>query len=134
VIGQPHRRHRSQEFCQFPYVIEAQCPPDSMCILLWTTTNPQNCHHLEMVAKRSRFDVQFTPTGRILDQPGGAMVRRTHQQANSTGRVPHCKRLEAAIREYIDVHNEDPKPFVWTKTADQMLDQHRSLRAGHDRL
>jgi len=31
------------------------------------------------------------------------------------------KDLEAAIREYIDVHNEDPKPFVWTKTADQIL-------------
>jgi len=32
------------------------------------------------------------------------------------------KELEAAIREYIDVHNEDPKPFVWTRTADQILD------------
>ena len=32
-----------------------------------------------------------------------------------------AKELEAAIREYIDVHNEDPKPFVWTKTADQIL-------------
>ena len=32
------------------------------------------------------------------------------------------KDLEAAIREYIDVHNEDPKPFVWTKTADNILD------------
>jgi hypothetical protein len=31
------------------------------------------------------------------------------------------KDLEAAIRDYIDVHNEDPKPFVWTKTADQIL-------------
>jgi putative transposase len=31
------------------------------------------------------------------------------------------KELEAAIREYIDVHNEDHKPFVWTKTADQIL-------------
>jgi hypothetical protein len=31
------------------------------------------------------------------------------------------KDLEAAIREFIDVHNEDPKPFVWTKTADQIL-------------
>ena len=29
--------------------------------------------------------------------------------------------LEAAIREYTDVHNEDPKPFVWTKSADQIL-------------
>jgi hypothetical protein len=32
------------------------------------------------------------------------------------------KELEAAIREYIAVHNEDPKPFVWTRTADQILD------------
>jgi hypothetical protein len=30
--------------------------------------------------------------------------------------------LEAAIRDYIAVHNEDPKPFVWTRTADQILD------------
>ena len=31
------------------------------------------------------------------------------------------KELEAAIREYIDIHNEAPKPFVWTKTADEIL-------------
>ena len=31
------------------------------------------------------------------------------------------KELEAAIREYIEAHNEDPKPFVWTKTADDIL-------------
>ena len=31
------------------------------------------------------------------------------------------KELEAAIREYIAVHNEDPKPFLWTRTADQIL-------------
>ena len=31
------------------------------------------------------------------------------------------KELEAAIREYIEVHNENPRPFVWTKTADQIL-------------
>ena len=38
-------------------------------------------------------------------------------------RVPNAQGiLEAAIREYIAVHNEDPKPFVWTRTADQILD------------
>jgi hypothetical protein len=31
------------------------------------------------------------------------------------------KELEAAIREYIDIHNEAPKPFVWTRTADEIL-------------
>jgi hypothetical protein len=42
--------------------------------------------------------------------------------------------LETAIREYIEVHNEDPTPFVWTKTADQILASigryaHRTLAA-----
>jgi hypothetical protein len=32
------------------------------------------------------------------------------------------KELETAIREYIDVHNEDPQPFTWTRIADQILD------------
>ena len=31
------------------------------------------------------------------------------------------RELEAAIKDYLDVHNEDPKPFVWTKTADHIL-------------
>jgi hypothetical protein len=31
------------------------------------------------------------------------------------------KELETAIRDYIEIHNEDPTPFVWTKTADQIL-------------
>ena len=37
------------------------------------------------------------------------------------GAFRSVKELEAAIREYLDVHNEDPKPFVWTRTADQIL-------------
>jgi hypothetical protein len=32
------------------------------------------------------------------------------------------RELEAAIRQYIAIHNEDPKPFVWTRSADQILD------------
>ena len=44
------------------------------------------------------------------------------------------KELETAIHEYIEIHNEDPTPFVWTKTADQILASiaryaHRTLAA-----
>ena len=38
------------------------------------------------------------------------------------GTFRSVKALEAAIREYIDVHNEGPRPFVWTRTPDQILD------------
>ena len=38
------------------------------------------------------------------------------------GAFRSVRELESAIREFIDVHNEDPTPFVWTRTADQILD------------
>ena len=43
------------------------------------------------------------------------------KQALIRGVFRSVKDLETAIRQYIDVHNENPKPFVWTKTADQIL-------------
>jgi hypothetical protein len=39
----------------------------------------------------------------------------------SCSRVRSVRELETAIREFVDVHNEDPEPFVWTRTADQIL-------------
>jgi len=44
------------------------------------------------------------------------------EHIRTTREMPDVGELEAAIREYIAVHNEDPKPFVWTRTADQILD------------
>src|SRR2546421_12655900 len=74
-----------------------------------------------MVRQTPPISCPLHPHLRFLDQPGGTLVRRNHQQANSTRRVPQREGVETAIREYIDVHNENPKPFVWTKTADRIL-------------
>ncbi|HEY4387294.1 MAG TPA: IS630 family transposase, partial [Ktedonobacteraceae bacterium] len=46
------------------------------------------------------------------------------------------RHLETTIRKYIDIHNEEPKPFIWTKTADEILDSvarfcQRTLETGH---
>ena len=51
-----------------------------------------------------------------------ALVNRNNSERIRRGVFRSVKELEAAIREYIAVHNEDPKPFVWTRTADQILD------------
>ena len=83
-------------------------------------------------AKRPRFHVHFTPTyGSWINLVERWFAELTNKRIRR-GVFRSVKELEAAIREYIDVHNEDPKPFVWTKTADQILDQHRSLRAAHN--
>ena len=57
-----------------------------------------------------------------MDQPGGALVRGDHAEVDSARIVSSTQALEQAIREYLAVYNEDPKPFVWTKRADQILE------------
>ena len=72
-------------------------------------------------AKRPRFHVHFTPTyGSWLNLVERWFAEITNKRIRR-GIFRSVKELESAIREYIDVHNEDPKPFVWTRTADQIL-------------
>jgi transposase len=122
VIGQLHRRHRSQEFRQFLDVLEAQVPAglDGHIIV-----DNYGTHKTAIIrkwfAKRPRFHVHFTPTyGSWINLVERWFAELTNKRIQR-GVFRSVKDLEAAIREFIDVHNEDPKPFVWTKTADQIL-------------
>jgi hypothetical protein len=72
-------------------------------------------------AKRPRFHVHFTPTyGSWINLVERWFAELTNKRIRR-GVFRSVKELESAIREYIDIHNEDPTPFVWTKTADQIL-------------
>ena len=56
-----------------------------------------------------------------MDQPGRAILRLAHRPADQRGAHRSTAALEAAIAAYIDARNADPKPFRWTKTADDIL-------------
>ena len=72
-------------------------------------------------AKRPRFHVHFTPTyGSWLNLVERWFADITNKRIRR-GIFRSVKALEAAIREYIDVHNEDPKPFAWSRSADEIL-------------
>jgi transposase len=123
VIGQLHRRHRSREFRQFLDLIEAQVPAELEVHLI---ADNYGTHKTAMIrkwfAKRPRFHVHFTPTyGSWINLVERWFAELTNKRIRR-GAFRSVKELEAAIREYIGVHNEDPKPFVWTRTADQILD------------
>ena len=122
VIGQLHRRHRSQEFRQFLDVIEAQVPAGlDVHIIVDNYGTHKTAIIRKWFAKRPRFHVHFTPTyGSWINLVERWFAELTNKRIRR-GVFRSVKDLEAAIREYIDVHNEDPKPFVWTKTADQIL-------------
>jgi transposase len=122
VIGQLHRRHRSQEFRTFLDTIEANVPAElDIHIVLDNYGTHKTALIRKWFAKRPRFHVHFTPTyGSWINLVERWFAEITNKRIRR-GVFRSVKELEAAIREYIDVHNEAPKPFVWTRTADQIL-------------
>ena len=122
VIGQLHRRHRSSEFRQFLDVIEANVPA---ALEVHIIMDNYGTHKTAMIrnwfAKRPRFHVHFTPTyGSWINLVERWFAEITNQRIRR-GVFRSVRELETAIREYIEAHNENPKPFIWTKTADQIL-------------
>jgi len=122
VIAHLKHRHRAVEFRQFLDVIEAQVPGGlDVHIIVDNYGTHKSAIIRKWFAKRPRFHVHFTSTygswinlvERWFAELANKRIRR--------GVFRSVKDLEAAIRLYIDVHNENPKPFVWTKTADQIL-------------
>src|SRR5437867_1730438 len=72
-------------------------------------------------AKRPRFHVHFTPTySSWLSLVERWFAELTNKQIRR-GAFQSVPQLKAAIQEFIDVHQTNPKPFVWTKTADDIL-------------
>jgi transposase len=122
VIGQLYRRHRSQEFRSFLDTIEANVPTDlDIHIVMDNYGTHKTASIRNWFAKRPRFHMHFTPTyGSWINLVERWFAEITNKRIRR-GIFRSVKELEAAIREYIAVHNEDPKPFVWTKTADEIL-------------
>lgn len=122
VIGQLHHRHRSQEFRRFLDTIEANAPADlDVHIILDHYGTHKTAIIRKWLAKRPRFHLHYTPTyGSWINLVERWFAEITNKRIRR-GIFRSVKELEAAIREYLDVHNENPKPFVWTRTADEIL-------------
>lgn len=123
VIGQLARRHRAKEFLAFLKTINRDTPEDMDLHLI---LDNYGTHKTAMIRKwllrHPRFHVHFTPTSsswlNLVERFFGLISERKIKRGSHRSTVE----LEAAIREYIDKHNADPKPFVWHKTADEILE------------
>lgn len=122
VIGRLHRRHRAIEFRKFLDAIDAAVFPDLDVHLIldnYQTHKTPTIHR--WLARHPRYHLHFTPTGsswlNLVERWFALLTERRVRRGVFRSR---CE-LEAAIKEYLHVHNEDPKPFIWTKTADQIL-------------
>jgi transposase len=122
VIGQLHRRHRSLEFRKFLDTIESRVPTGlDVHLIVDNYATHKTAIIRKWFAKRPRFHVHFTPTyGSWINLVERWFAELTNKRIRR-GVFRSVKELETAIREYIEIHNEDPAPFVWTRTADQIL-------------
>ena len=113
VIGQCHRRHRALEFRKFLDAIESEVPAELDVHLI---ADNYATHKTALIrnwfAKRPRFHIHFTPTSASwLNLVEGWLGLLTEKQLRR-GVHQSSAELEAAIYRYLDVTNEDPKPFV----------------------
>jgi transposase len=137
LIGQCQRRHRALEFRKFLDTIERNVPEKLDVHLILDNASTHKTQSIKRwLAKRPRYHVHFTPTSsswinlveRWFSTFTDKQLRRgVHRSTNE---------LEAATMSYISVTNRDPKPFIWTKTADQIFETlaafcRRTSNSGH---
>ena len=137
LIGEFHQRHRAREFRRFLDTIDAAVPAtlDVHLIADNASTHKTPLIH-RWLARHPRVHVHFTPTGsswiNLVERWFAALTEKQLRR----GVHRSTRELEAAIRRYIEITNTRPKPFVWTKTADEILASvarfcHRISNSGH---
>ena len=122
VIGKCYQRHRSREFRKFLDHVEANVPEG---LDIHIVMNNDAAHKTKMIrdwfARRPRWHVHVTPTSASwLNQVERFFADLTEKQIRR-GVHRSTVELERAIAEYIDTVNEDPKPFRWHKSAEDIL-------------
>jgi transposase len=122
VIGECHRRHRSEEFVQFLKTIEAQVSDGlDIHLILDNYGTHKTARVRRWLAAHPRFHVHFTPTSASWLNLVERWFAALSQKQIKRGTHRSTRELEAAIREYLRMTNESPKRFVWHKTADEIL-------------
>ncbi len=122
VIGHCRPRHRSAEFRAFLDTIEANVPGDlDVHLVLDNAAIHKTKLVSDWLVKRPRWHLHFTPTSsswlNLVECWFAVLTRRRLQRGVFTS----TQDLEDALRAYIAETNADPRPFVWTKSADQIL-------------
>lgn len=122
VLGEVHRRHRSREFLKFLGTLDAAVDAQLDVHLILDNYGTHKTPAVKRwLLKRPRFHLHFTPTSASwLNLVERWFAELTEKQIRR-GTHRSTLQLEAAIKSYLHAHNADPKPFVWTKTADEIL-------------
>jgi transposase len=136
VISQLHRRHRAIEFRKFLTSIDKAVPAGLDVHLVCDNYATHNTPEIrDWLARHPRFHMHFTPTGSSwmnqVERWFGLLTDKLIRRGVHTS----VQALENDIRDWIATWNGNPRPFTWTKTADEILnslaDYLAKIRTGH---
>jgi transposase len=123
VIAEHHRRHRHQEFLRFLKTIDDAVPADLDLHLICDNYGTHKTPEVKKwLLRHSRFQLHFTPTSaswlNLVERWFAELTNRKLRRSTHRSLIE----LERDVRTWINEWNNDPKPFIWTKTADEILD------------
>ena len=137
VMGKCYGRHRAAEFRKFLIHIDSQVPAALDVHLILDNYSTHKTPAIQRwLLRHPRFHLHFIPTSAswlnlverwFADLTNKQIRRGVHRSTHQ---------LKTAILEYLEVNNEEPKPFVWTKSADEIIQAvaafcHRTSNSGH---
>ena len=122
VIGQCMKRHRHQEWLRFLRTIDRNTPK-ALDLHLVADNYATHKHPTvkAWLAKHPRFHMHFTPTSASWLNQVERFFGLITEDRIRCGVFKSVSELETAIQDYLDHHNADPKPFVWTVAAADIL-------------
>ncbi len=139
IIGSCSQRHRAKEFLSFMKTIDAAVPykeGQEIHLVLDNYATHKTPAVRQWFVRHPRYHLHFTPTGsswlnlveRFFAEITNKRIRR--------GIFKSCEELKQAILSYLDAHNEDSKPYTWTKPADLIFKKiknviHGTNQSGH---
>lgn len=135
VIGACMKQHRHEEWLKFLRLIDRETPAETDLHLI--VDNYATHKHADVrswLERHPRFHIHFTPTSASWTNMVERFFRDLTDQRLRRGVFHSVAELEQAIQAYLHHHNQQPKPFIWTARASDILEKVKRARAALDKV
>lgn len=124
VIATTKKQHRAKDFVAFLREVDKTLEPGIEAHLILDNLSAHKAPAVKRwMVRHPHFHFHFTPTYASWLNLVERFFALLNEETLTRGSFTSIPQLRTAIMEYVDVHNEEGKPFVWTKTADEILDK-----------